>query len=76
MIRFVLHPGPVAGRYGENRRFISGSALAALYGVEPHECTVAPSTELEWATWVEPVGATHLRPRHDGHYQLPTEERK
>lgn len=76
MIRYVLHPGPVAGPFGRDPQHIDAGQLASLYGVEPSECVVAPDYDADWATWPEPPGAIHLRPRADGNYQLPTTNQK
>lgn len=71
---YVLHPGWVSGKFDGDRHYISAIRLAELYGVPIHKCVIGPGTDLDVRQWIEPVGAVHLRPRHDGNYVLPAAE--
>lgn len=72
---YVLHPGWVASRFDGDRHYITAGRLAALYGVKMGRCVIAPDSEIEWRLWIEPVGAIHLWPRHDGNYVLPVADK-
>jgi hypothetical protein len=65
--RYVVCPGDVTSRT-EQRHHISASRLMTLYGADPSECVVVNVGARDH----HPIGWPRLRPRHDGHYELPT----
>lgn len=64
--KYLLLPGYVTSKNDGQRHFISGSALARLYNVDPRDCVLDMGRgELSWYKDLKV-----LEPRYDGNYTL------
>lgn len=70
MARYVLHPGTIFTPEGRPQ-FITGTMLAALYGLTTQNWVVAKPLHQRVFGWRSYPDDIHLFPRADGDYRLP-----
>lgn len=71
MIKYVCIGGYITSRTDGQRHFISAHELPALYSVYPYECYFAENDQSPILQGLRLEDLTILRPRSNGHYDIP-----